>query len=97
MGQRVGYSVRLDTRTSPDTRLEVVTGGIFLRQLQADPALEGVACVIFDEFHERGAESDLGLALVRQARDLLRPDLRLLVMSATLDLKAGRFVERRCD
>ncbi|HYP04054.1 MAG TPA: DEAD/DEAH box helicase, partial [Cyanobium sp.] len=74
VGHRVGYSVRLDTRTSPATRLEVVTGGIFLRQLQADPALEGVACVIFDEFHERGAESDLGLALVRQARDLLRPD-----------------------
>jgi len=87
VGHRVGYRVRLDSRTSAATRLEVVTGGIFLRQLQADPALEGVLCVIFDEFHERGAEADLALALVRQARDLLRPELRLLVMSATLDLE----------
>ncbi len=87
VGERVGYSVRLESRTSAATRVEVVTGGIFLRRLQADPALEGVACVIFDEFHERGAEADLGLALVRQARSLLRPDLRLLVMSATLDLE----------
>ncbi len=87
VGERVGYSVRLESRTSAATRLEVVTGGIFLRRLQADPALEGVACVIIDEFHERGAEADLGLALVRQARSLLRPDLRLLVMSATLDLE----------
>ncbi|MCS5700428.1 ATP-dependent helicase HrpB [Cyanobium sp. FGCU-52] len=87
VGERVGYSVRLESRTSASTRVEVVTGGIFLRRLQADPALEGVACVIFDEFHERGAEADLGLALVRQARSLLRPDLRVLVMSATLDLE----------
>jgi len=87
VGERVGYSVRLERRTSPRTRLEVLTGGLFLRRLQADPALEGVACVIFDEFHERGAEADLALALVRQARSLLRPELRLLVMSATLDLE----------
>lgn len=87
VGQRVGYSVRLESRTSAATRVEVVTGGLFLRRLQSDPALEGVACVIFDEFHERGAEADLALALVRQARDLLRPDLRILVMSATLDLE----------
>jgi ATP-dependent helicase HrpB len=87
VGERVGYSVRLESRTSAATRLEVVTGGIFLRRLQSDPALEGVACVIIDEFHERGAEADLGLALVRQARSLLRPDLRVLVMSATLDLE----------
>ncbi len=82
----MGYSVRLESRTSAATRLEVVTAGLFLRRLQADPALEGVACVIFDEFHERQAEADLALALVRQARSLLRPELRLLVMSATLDL-----------
>jgi len=82
----VGYSVRLESRTSAATRLEVVTAGLFLRRLQADPALDGVACVIFDEFHERQAEADLALALVRQARSLLRPELRLLVMSATLDL-----------
>ena len=86
VGERVGYSVRLERRSSSRTRLEVLTGGLFLRRLQADPALEGVACVIFDEFHERGAEADLALALVRQARSLLRPELRLLVMSATLDL-----------
>ncbi len=87
LGERVGYSVRLESRTSAATRLEVVTAGLFLRRLQADPALEGVACVIFDEFHERQAEADLALALVRQARGLLRPELRLLVMSATLDLE----------
>jgi ATP-dependent helicase HrpB len=87
VGQRVGYSVRLESRTSAATRLEVVTAGLFLRRLQADPGLEAVACVIFDEFHERQAEADLALALVRQARSLLRPDLRLLVMSATLDLE----------
>ena len=87
LGQTVGYSVRLESRTSAATRLEVVTTGLFLRRLQADPALEGIGCVIFDEFHERSAEADLGLALVRQARELLRPDLRLLVMSATLDLE----------
>jgi len=87
VGEQVGYSVRLERRNSPRTRLEVLTGGLFLRRLQADPALEGVACVIFDEFHERGAEADLALALVRQARSLLRPELRLLVMSATLDLE----------
>ena len=82
----MGYSVRFESRTSAATRLEVVTTGLFLRRLQADPALEGVACVIFDEFHERQAEADLALALMRQARSLLRPELRLLVMSATLDL-----------
>ena len=87
VGQQVGYSVRLETRSSAHTRLEVLTGGLFLRRLQADPALEGVACVIFDEFHERTAEADLALALTRQARALLRPDLRLLLMSATLDLE----------
>jgi ATP-dependent helicase HrpB len=87
VGTQVGYSVRLERRTSAATRLEVVTYGLFLRRLQADPALEGVACVIFDEFHERPAEADLALALTREARSLLRPDLRLLLMSATLDLE----------
>ncbi len=86
VGDRVGYSVRLESRLSAATRLEVLTGGLALRRLQADPALEGVACVIFDEFHERAAETDLALAFTRQARALLRPDLRLLLMSATLDL-----------
>ena len=76
VGQRVGYSVRLESRTSAATVLEVLTIGLYLRRLQADPALEGVACVIFDELHERGAELDLALALSRQARQLLRPDLQ---------------------
>lgn len=86
----VGYSVRLESRTSSATRLEVLTTGLFLRRLQADPALEGLGALILDEFHERGAEIDLALALVRQARELLRPDLRLVVMSATLNLEPLR-------
>ena len=84
-GQRVGYSVRLESRTSAATRVEVLTAGLFLRRLQADPALEGVGCLLFDEFHERSAAADLALALVRQARALLSPELRLALMSATLD------------
>jgi ATP-dependent helicase HrpB len=87
LGQRVGYSVRLESRRSASTALEVVTAGIFLRRLQSDPAQEGVACVIFDEFHERKADAELALAFLRQARTVLRPDLRIVVMSATLDLE----------
>ena len=86
VGAQVGYRVRFEQRCSAATRIEVVTDGLFLRRLQADPALEGVACVIFDEFHERRSEADLALALVREARTVLAPDLRLLVMSATLNL-----------
>lgn len=88
IGARVGYSVRLESRVSAATRLEVLTHGLFLRRLQADPGLEGVDCVIFDEFHERQAEADLALSLLRQSMDLLRPDLRLVVMSATLAIEA---------
>jgi ATP-dependent helicase HrpB len=87
VGQRVGYRVRLESRISAATRLEVLTDGLFLRQLQADPGLDGVDCVIFDEFHERRCEADLALALLREARELLMPELRLLVMSATLNLQ----------
>ncbi|MEB3335140.1 MAG: ATP-dependent helicase HrpB [Cyanobacteriota bacterium] len=87
VGERVGYSVRLETRQSRRTRLLVLTPGVFLRMLQADPALDGVATVVFDEFHERRADLDLALALLRQARQCLRPELRLLLMSATLDLE----------
>ncbi|MFZ9849512.1 MAG: ATP-dependent helicase HrpB [Vulcanococcus sp.] len=87
VGQRVGYRVRLEARTSAATRLEVLTDGLFLRQLQLDPALEGVACVIFDEFHERRCDAELALTLLREARPLLAPELRLLVMSATLNLQ----------
>ncbi|MBM5791102.1 MAG: ATP-dependent helicase HrpB [Cyanobacteria bacterium M_surface_10_m1_298] len=87
VGEQVGYRVRLESRVSANTRIEVLTDGLFLRQLQADPSLAGVDCVIFDEFHERRSEADLGLALLREARALLAPDLRLLVMSATLNLQ----------
>jgi ATP-dependent helicase HrpB len=81
----VGYRVRLDARVSAATRIEVVTEGVFTRRLLAEPDLPGVAAVLFDEFHERGLDADLGLALALDAQEGLRPDLRLLVMSATLD------------
>jgi len=85
VGGTVGYRVRMETRVGPTTRIEVVTEGVLTRMLQSDPALEGVGIVIFDEFHERSLHADLGLALTLQSRALLRDDLRLLVMSATLD------------
>jgi ATP-dependent helicase HrpB len=85
IGETVGYRVRLDTSIGPRTRIEVVTEGILTRRLQDDPALEDVGLVIFDEFHERSLHADLGLALCLDAQAVLRPDLRLLVMSATLD------------
>lgn len=85
VGGTVGYRVRLDSQAGPNTRVEVVTEGILTRLLQDDPALQGVGVVIFDEFHERNLNSDLGLALCLDAQQGLRDDLRLLVMSATLD------------
>jgi ATP-dependent helicase HrpB len=85
VGETVGYRTRLDTQVGPTTRLEVVTEGILIRALQEDAALEGTGLVVFDEFHERSLDGDLGLALTLEARRALRPDLRLLVMSATLD------------
>ncbi len=85
VGETVGYRVRLDTRVGPRTRIEVVTDGLFLRMLQDDPSLEGIGCVIFDELHERGIETDLSFALVREAQAALREDLRVVAMSATLD------------
>lgn len=85
VGQTVGYRTRLDTQVSAATRIEVVTEGILTRLLQSDPELAGYGAVIFDEFHERSLQADLGLALVRQSQQVLRPALRLLVMSATLD------------
>ncbi|MFP4228931.1 MAG: ATP-dependent helicase HrpB [Salinivenus sp.] len=84
-GQTVGYRVRMDTQVSDQTRIEVVTEGVLTRMLQSDPALEGVGAVLFDEFHERNLQADLGLALTLQAREVFRPELRVLVMSATLD------------
>ncbi|HEU4566208.1 MAG TPA: ATP-dependent helicase HrpB, partial [Gemmatimonadaceae bacterium] len=86
VGETVGYRVRMDSRVGARTRIEVVTEGVLTRFLQDDPALEGVGLVIFDEFHERSLHADLGLALTLQTRELLRDDLRVLVMSATLDV-----------
>ncbi len=85
VGQTVGYRVRMDSRVGPRTRIEVITEGVLTRMLQEDPELSGVAAVLFDEFHERSLHADLGLALCLQAQELLRDDLRLVVMSATLE------------
>ncbi|WP_134703177.1 ATP-dependent helicase HrpB [Ammoniphilus sp. YIM 78166] len=85
VGETVGYRVRLDTRVSARTRIEVITEGVLTRMLQADPALEEVGAVIFDEYHERSLQADLGLAFCLQSQAVLREDLRILVMSATLE------------
>ncbi|MDB4906449.1 MAG: ATP-dependent helicase HrpB [Gemmatimonadetes bacterium] len=85
VGRTVGFRVRHESRVSRDTRIEVVTEGILTRMIQHDPTLAGVGLVIFDEFHERNLQGDLGLALALQSRALLREELRVLVMSATID------------
>ncbi|HEY4161625.1 MAG TPA: ATP-dependent helicase HrpB [Dongiaceae bacterium] len=85
VGETVGYRVRLDRKIGPMTRIECVTTGLFLRQIQGDPELAGIAAVLFDEFHERSLDGDLALAFALEAQASLRPDLRLMVMSATLD------------
>jgi ATP-dependent helicase HrpB len=85
VGDTVGFRVRMDSRVSARTRIEVVTEGVFSRMILDDPGLDGIAAVLFDEFHERSLDADLGLAFARDSQALLRPDLRLLVMSATLD------------
>ena len=85
VGGTVGYRMRLDTNVGPTTKIEVVTEGILARLLQDDPALSSYAIVLFDEFHERSLQADTGLALCLESQRLFRPDLRLLVMSATLD------------
>lgn len=85
-GNTVGYRTRLQSRIGPGTRIEVITEGVFTRMILDDPGLEGVGAVLFDEFHERSLDADLGLALARDSQSVLREDLRLLVMSATLDI-----------
>ncbi|MBB1178282.1 ATP-dependent helicase HrpB [Pseudomonas sp. FW305-3-2-15-E-TSA4] len=85
-GGTVGYRTRLQSRIGPKTRIEVITEGVFTRMILDDPGLEGVGVVLFDEFHERSLDADLGLALARETQGALREDLRLLVMSATLDV-----------
>jgi ATP-dependent helicase HrpB len=89
VGGTIGYATRLDTKTSARTRITVLTEGIFLRRIQADAELGGVSAVLFDEVHERSLDSDFALALALDAQAALRPDLRLIAMSATLD--GGRF------
>ena len=88
IGQTAGYRMRGDSNIGPRTRLEVVTEGVLTRRLQRDPTLDGVGLVIFDEFHERSLDADLGLALTLRTQGLVRDDLRILVMSATLDGEA---------
>lgn len=87
VGETVGYRVRFDSKVSQRTRIEVLTEGMLTRRLVDDPTLDGVSIVIFDEFHERSLQSDLALALVREAQSILRDDLRIVVMSATIDTK----------
>ena len=88
VGKTVGYRIRLESRVSGQTRIEVVTEGVLTRMLLDDPALEGVAMVVFDEFHERSLNTDESFALTRQCQQLLRDDLRIVVMSATIDTVA---------
>lgn len=95
VGGTVGYRVRFGSKVSGKTRVEVVTEGVFTRMLLDDPALEGVAAVLFDEFHERSLDADLGLALARDVQQGLREDLKLLVMSATID--GARIAARLAD
>lgn len=85
VGKTVGYRVRFEKKVSMDTRIEVLTEGILTRMLTNDATLEGVEVVIFDEYHERSINSDLALALTRLAKDIIRPDLKIVVMSATID------------
>ncbi|MCE9599194.1 MAG: ATP-dependent helicase HrpB [Spirochaetia bacterium] len=85
VGETVGYAIRFDRKTSTRTRIEVVTEGILVRRMQDDPELTGVGLLLFDEFHERSIHTDLGLALALDIQESIRPDLRILVMSATLD------------
>lgn len=87
LARTIGLRARLSSNTSANVRIEVITEGVFTRMILDDPALTGVSAVLFDEFHERSLDADLGLALALDARAALRPDLRILVMSATLDSK----------
>ena len=91
VGASIGYATRLDSKQSADTRILVVTEGIFRNQIQADPELAGVSAILFDEVHERSLDSDFGLALALDVQSALRPDLRILAMSATLD--GNRYAE----
>ena len=94
LGGRVGYAIRMERKVSAATELLVVTEGVLTARLQGDPFLEGVGCVVLDEFHERSLHADLGLALLREVREQARPDLKIVVMSATLDpAPVSRFLD----
>ncbi|MDE7347299.1 MAG: ATP-dependent helicase HrpB [Muribaculaceae bacterium] len=96
IGKTIGYRVRFDTKVSISTRIEVITEGILERMLVEDPTLDGVEAVIFDEFHERSLSSDLTLALTREIQNVVRPDLKILVMSATIDAESlARAIDAR--
>lgn len=90
VGETVGYRIRFESRVSPRTRIEVVTEGVLTKRLIDDPALEGVSAVLFDEFHERSLQSDTALAIVREIQAVLREDLRIVILSATLDTESLR-------
>ena len=93
VGATVGYRVRFGSKISRATRIEVVTEGVFTRMVLDDPSLDGVGAVLFDEFHERSLDADLGLALARDLQQGLREELKLLVMSATIDgARVGRLL-----
>lgn len=85
VGQTIGYRVRMDSKTSANTRVEVVTEGVFTRMILEDPELKGIAAILFDEYHERSLDADLGLALALDIQEAFRPDLRIIPMSATMD------------
>ena len=94
LGGTVGYQIRFERKISADTRLHVMTEGVLTRRLMDDPILEGVGCVILDEFHERSLHTDLAVALLREVRQTVRPDLMIVVMSATLDAQpVARFLD----
>src|SRR5439155_2372193 len=88
LGDEIGYQVRFDRQAGPSTRILTVTPGILLRMLQDDPFLESVNAVLFDEFHERSLDNDLALGMVRLVQQTVRPDLRIVAMSATLEVEA---------
>ncbi|MBQ6290647.1 MAG: DEAD/DEAH box helicase, partial [Bacteroidales bacterium] len=88
VGRTAGYRVRFESKVSSSTRIEVLTEGILTRKLEEDPTLDGVSAVIFDEFHERSLNCDLALALVRETQRVVRPDLKIIIMSATIDTEA---------
>ena len=88
VGKTIGYRVRFESKVSEDTRIEVLTEGILTRMIVDDPTLEGVSMIIFDEFHERNLASDIAFALTQKTQQIIRPDLRILIMSATIDAQS---------